>query len=269
MYGDMVEEAGSGYVNHINRWYKPWFYKHAESFLRGRQDGNGIEFIPLRDYYHRHTRAYFWEVPIVLPFGNNSLIRWLVGWIYPLNFQLVKLFAPSVFYDAFYVTNHMLQDFILPLRSLQPALEFIHTNFEIYPIWLCPCATSKRPGMMSPNPELYVDVGIYGTTPKVEEYDPERSTRLVEEFARTHAGFQFLYADSYMSRSEFRAMFNMELYDKVRVQYGAEDAFPDVYDKVSKHARRIVGNSRETTEITQMNKLTEEGFNSPFNNNIC
>ena len=34
-------------------------------------------------------------------------------------------------------------------------------------------------------------------------------------------------------------MFDMELYDAVRAKYEALDAFPDVYDKVSKAARQI------------------------------
>jgi len=254
MYGDMADDMerrrGRGRVNHINRWYKPWFFKHAESFLHHRRQNkhkDNIDYIPLKDYYHRHTRAYFWETPIVLPFGNNQLFRWLLGWIYPINFQLAKLVLPQAFYEMYFVTNHMLQDFIIPLWGLETSLDFIHTNFEIYPIWLCPCKIFKRPGMIQskgPEPELYVDVGIYGTMrgAKADAYDPERSTRLVEAFAREHDGIQGLYADSYMSRDEFREMFDMRLYDKMRARYGCEGAFPDVYDKVSKHARQITPN---------------------------
>lgn len=33
-------------INHVALWYKPWFYKHVESFLlKGRSE----EFIPLRE----------------------------------------------------------------------------------------------------------------------------------------------------------------------------------------------------------------------------
>jgi hypothetical protein len=34
-------------------------------------------------------------------------------------------------------------------------------------------------------------------------------------------------------------MFDMSLYDEVRVKYGAVGAFPEVYDKISKDARKI------------------------------
>lgn len=46
-----------------------------------------------------------------------------------------------------------------------------------------------------------------------------------------------LYADMYMTREEFRQMFDHKLYDQTRKKYNCEDAFPEVYDKVSKAAR--------------------------------
>jgi len=49
--------------------------------------------------------------------------------------------------------------------------------------------------------------------------------------------FQFLYADTYMTREEFREMFDMEHYDRIRRKYNCEDAFPEIYDKVSMSAR--------------------------------
>jgi len=46
-----------------------------------------------------------------------------------------------------------------------------------------------------------------------------------------------LYADTYMTKEEFRQMFDHSLYDKTRVKYACNEAFPEVYDKVSRHAR--------------------------------
>ena len=84
---------------------------------------------------------------------------------------------------------------------------------------------------------MFVDVGVYGV-PKNERFDAERTTRKVEEFVRSGKpshnsttqkmfcllpvtfdrnvnGFQMMYADSYMTREEFRLMFDHTLYDKV------------------------------------------------------
>ena len=49
-------------MNQLGTWYKPWFYKHVETFLH--KQGEHIEYIPLRDYYHRHTKSIFWELEV-------------------------------------------------------------------------------------------------------------------------------------------------------------------------------------------------------------
>ena len=54
---------------------------------------------------------------------------------------------------------------------------------------------------------------------------------------RNVSGFQMMYADSYMTRDEFRAMFDHTLYDRVREKLGCKGNFPEVYDKVNKKAR--------------------------------
>lgn len=30
-----------------------------------------VEYVPLRHYYHRHTRSLFWEIQDIIPFGNH------------------------------------------------------------------------------------------------------------------------------------------------------------------------------------------------------
>jgi hypothetical protein len=40
--------------------------------------------------------------------------------------------------------------------------------------------------------------------------------------------FQMLYADSYMTKEEFRQMFDHTMYDRLRSQLKCTDAFPEV-----------------------------------------
>ena len=61
--------------------------------------------------------------------------------------------------------------------------------------------------------EMFVDVGMYGV-PSQERYDPLKSLRRLEEFVRNIGGFQMMYAESSMTRDEFRAMFDHTLYDR-------------------------------------------------------
>lgn len=64
-------------LNSIGNYYKPWFFKHVENYLKTNQ--KGLEYIPLRHYYHRHTRSIFWELQVRLGFpaspGSSRLGR--------------------------------------------------------------------------------------------------------------------------------------------------------------------------------------------------
>lgn len=60
-------------LNSIGSYYKPWFFKHVENYLKTNREG--LEYIPLRQYYHRHTRSIFWELQVRL----GSLRPWLLG----------------------------------------------------------------------------------------------------------------------------------------------------------------------------------------------
>ena len=46
-----------------------------------------------------------------------------------------------------------------------------------------------------------------------------------------------LYADSYLSREDFRTMFDHSLYDRLRKALDCEKAFPEVYGKVNRKVR--------------------------------
>ena len=61
--------------------------------------------------------------------------------------------------------------------------------------------------------EMFVDVGMYGV-PGQERFDPVKSLRRLEEFVRNIGGFQMMYAESSLTRDEFRAMFDHTLYDR-------------------------------------------------------
>ena len=64
-----------------------------------------------------------------------------------------------------------------------------------------------------------------------------KTTRKVEEFVRSVKGFQMMYADSYMTREEFRSMFDHSLYDQMREKLNCDGSFPEVYEKVNKKSR--------------------------------
>ncbi|XP_021915140.1 delta(24)-sterol reductase-like isoform X2 [Zootermopsis nevadensis] len=238
MTGDMSSTCEPGKLNEIGKWYKPWFFTHVRTFL---EEGPGYEYIPLRQYYHRHTRSLFWEVENIIPFGNNVIFRYLLGWMMPPKVSLLKVTETKAITNL-YEKYHIIQDLLVPVKSMKQSILTFHDEVQVYPVWLCPFNLPNDPGMVHPaddDEELYVDIGVYGV-PKVlkgELYDAVNTTRLIENFVAKVKGFQMLYADSYRTKEEFHQMFNHALYDKMRDRLDCKKAFPEVYDKVNKHAR--------------------------------
>lgn len=238
MLGKFAEKVPAGGCrNALNNFWKPWFYEHVRRCLTSAVERQ--EWIPLRHYYHRHTRSLFWEMEQIIPFGNQPWFRYLLGWMSPPDISLLKLTETEAIHEL-YDTHHMDQDFLIPVSTLEQTLAFIDREVDYYPLWLCPMRIPETPvrGMVNPTAteQMFVDVGIYGE-PAIENYKAKDTARKLEKYVRQVEGFQALYADTYQTREELREMFDHRLLDKLRRQYNALKAFPEPYDKVSRAAR--------------------------------
>lgn len=240
--GQMAEKPSDGEkVNRIGRWYKPWFYKHVESFF---DKGEGTEYIPLRQYYHRHTRSFFWEMEEIIPFGNDWWYRLLFGWALPPRIALLKFFETDTT-RKLREKYHMVQDMLMPISSLKKSLEYFHTKCLLYPLWLCPMripANKHHVGFVHPyrlpeggTDEMFVDIGAYGS-PKAIGFDGLSVLRDLEKFVIDNSGYQALYARTSMTEQEFRRMFDHTTYDKLREWPYSQKAFGNVYQKVRARA---------------------------------
>lgn len=244
MIGEYSDYDSNITVNECSKWYKPWFYKHVETFLT---NGEGVELIPLKDYLLRHNRAIFWVVEDMLSFGNNPLFRFFFGWLLPPKPAFLK-FTTTPGVRAYTFTKQVFQDIVLPIKELEKQIEIASVLFEKFPLLVYPCKVIdhgpssgqlKRPAAkyMVPgtNYAMYNDLGVYGVPGRVKEkkaYNPVDAMRKMEQFTRDVGGFSFLYADIFMTRKEFEEMFDLTLYEVVRKKYKAEGAFPHLYDKV-------------------------------------
>lgn len=235
MTGELVDRPNPsvGQVNEIGKWYKPWFFIYVRSLLKKEKI---VEYVPLRQYYHRHTRSLFWEMEHVIPYGNALWFRYLLGWWTP-KISLLKITETQATHNLFN-SKFVFQDMLVPLDRLSKTLTFFHENYDIYPIWLCAhkVFNTKPQGFLKPTKknvewEMYVDVGAYG--PPKRPYNNLIDMPKMERFVIDNHGYQALYAVTYMNKDEFREMFDHTLYDQLRKKYNAEDAFPDVYTKVA------------------------------------
>lgn len=248
MAGEFVDAKNvpRGCANRISLWWKPWFYKHVQEILNSKTEK--VEYIPLTDYYHRHTQSLFWEMELMIPIGNNPVFRWLLGWLMPPKVSFLKI-SQTEMTRQLTERTHVAQDFLVPTRKMSDFLALCDDEYDkIYPLWLCLHNHSKMPGSIlkdpvKPNPvnghEMYVDIGIYGLPRCVhekreDEFDMKKSMRKVLKELVTMDGFQMLYADVFSTREEFEEMFDHTVYRELRKKYKADGgAFKEVYDKMN------------------------------------
>lgn len=239
MTGEMTDKIGpDGKLNRINRWYKPWFYSHVQTFL---ETGSVTEYIPLRHYFHRHTPSVFFQMKMLIPFANRWWYRWLFAWLGAPKISLMKYsMTKELRKKAF--ANRVTQDLVIPIKDLNEAITKADQYFGIYPLWICPVRIFNhdlfegliRNPQTNDKSELFVDVGIYGISPRVKntDWNSVKTGRKLEAFTQQKGGFHMLYADIFMKKKEFESMFSHDLYRAARTKYGADSAFPEVYTKV-------------------------------------
>lgn len=114
-------------INSVGWWFKPWFYQHA---MKALHVGEFVEYIPTRDYYHRHTRCLYWEGKLILPFADQWWFRWFFGWLMPPKVSYLKATQGDAIRN-YYHERHVIQDMLVPLYKVGDALEFSDREFEV------------------------------------------------------------------------------------------------------------------------------------------
>ena len=252
---DIREKYSDATHNAMSWWYKPWFYKHVGWMLDDNQ-GERWEIVPLRDYFHRHTKSIFWELEQIIPVANHPIFRFLLGWAVPPKVSFLKLTQTEAL-QKLYEEQHVIQDMLVPISEMGKSLDVFEDQYGLYPLWICPYRAYdygaangethrcflRKPNADSEDPktgeryEMYVDLGAYGIPRSVlnkEPFDAVASGRAVESFVVSVRGFQMLYADTYMTKDEFYHMFDHEHYFKMKAKYDKLSAFPEIFSKVCK-----------------------------------
>eukprot|EP00472_Partenskyella_glossopodia_P008625 CAMPEP_0197517314 /NCGR_PEP_ID=MMETSP1318-20131121/2303_1 /TAXON_ID=552666 /ORGANISM="Partenskyella glossopodia, Strain RCC365" /LENGTH=573 /DNA_ID=CAMNT_0043066771 /DNA_START=60 /DNA_END=1781 /DNA_ORIENTATION=- len=243
-FSDVDSFAQMMKINHINWWWKPFYYKWVETVL---QKGPFEEYVPIKHYYHRFTRSIFWELEDMIPFSNHPLYRFFWGWLGAPEVNLLKLFqGPVIRKQSIYA--HAVQESIVPLKDLGKGIEKFDEWYGIYPLLVFPVRVYDRgqySGMLTPRPDAipegknygqFVDIGAYGVPRNIKQSKPWNAKKMVREmehWTREKGGWQALYTDIFCTENELRKMFNHTLLDKVRGKFDCCSAFGSVYSKVS------------------------------------
>ncbi|KAI9324471.1 hypothetical protein DFJ73DRAFT_768270 [Zopfochytrium polystomum] len=172
-----------------------WFHRHAE--LLSKNPHPTVEYVPLRDYFHRHTRSIYWICDNIVPMGNHPIFRYTLGWLMPPSVNFLKLTQTEGMKD-FYFDKHVSQDYLVPLDKMKEGLDLAHQAFEVYPVWLCPHAVLK-------------------TTPqgaiRARKTAPRSST--IRDVAAQEPRVPGHVRITEMNEAEFLEMFDMSLYQVV------------------------------------------------------
>jgi Delta24-sterol reductase len=87
---DAVSPEDRSKINPVNAFWKTWYYVWMESFLNRKLERYD-EFIPAKHYFHRFSRSIFWELRDMIPFANNPIYRYLLGWMGAPKVKIIKL----------------------------------------------------------------------------------------------------------------------------------------------------------------------------------
>mmetsp|Transcript_22729 Transcript_22729/g.22928 ORF Transcript_22729/g.22928 Transcript_22729/m.22928 type:complete len:609 (-) Transcript_22729:1029-2855(-) len=254
-FADVTTPEQKRKVHAINWWWKPFYYKWVETFIKkgeGKKgkEREGDEYIPLLHFYHRFTRSIFWEIEEMIPFSNHPLYRFFWGWMGAPEVSLLKLFQGPAIRKAS-VEAHVVQESIMPIQDLEEGVEKYDEWFGVYPLLVFPLRVYDRgdlSGFLHPtkrnlvpgtNWGIWVDLGAYGTPREVRNGRPWSAKKVIREmeaWTRERGGFQAYYTDLFCTRKEFRQMYDHTLLDKCRKRLNATDAFPEVYDKIRPEA---------------------------------
>ncbi|RHZ09482.1 hypothetical protein DYB26_007020 [Aphanomyces astaci] len=98
--------------------------------VEAKFDTPETEFMPLRDYFHRHSRSIFWEIQDIIPFGNSTWFRYLLGWLVPPKVSLLKLTQSDAIKEL-YDNHHFIQDMLVPMSCLHDALHLFHQEVHV------------------------------------------------------------------------------------------------------------------------------------------
>jgi len=133
--------------------------------------------------------------------------------------------------------NFAHQDTIWHVDRLEEGVRIVADEVAVWPLWHCPALCDDRPkgpftairrGPGLARPCMMVDMGLYGEA-TAPHYRFRSSMRRVQNAADLATAFGYLY----LSPGELARHWDLALYDRVREEAGAADAFPHVLTKVS------------------------------------
>ena len=208
----------------------PWYYQHAEAQARR----SGQDLVPTYQYMFRHQRSLLWIAPIIA--GPNPILKTRFG-----RELLDGMVERKVAKDGF--QNNMPidlaerclvnQDMGVRLSRLEEGIEYVQKNLDVHPLvqlpgqWGSTDLSFAVPRKLAANPEMLVDIGVYGE-PKAKDYRAYDAMRALQKFVDVPS----MWGVCYLSSEELREVYDFETYEAIQRKYHAADAFLPLEQKL-------------------------------------
>ena len=215
-------------------------YTYQQIYYRSIQE-RSEDYLSTEDYLWRWDTDWFWCSKNLM--AQNPLVRRLLG----------RKRLNSRFYQRVMRWNGrwrlmqgmerlaglrreaVIQDVDIPLPKAPDFLRFFNREIGILPVWICPVRRfdpRQRFPLFDMKPDtLYVNFGFWDVLRTRQRHPPGHFNRLIENQVWSLGGIKSLYSDSYYSREEFWANFDLSSYAALKERYDPEARFGDLYQK--------------------------------------
>ncbi|XEV02886.1 hypothetical protein FSHL1_008173 [Fusarium sambucinum] len=231
----------------------PWFYLHVQEKTKDLPPTSSVtEYLPLGEYLFRYDRAAFWvgrqgyTYFKFIPF--NRFFRWLLD-DYSHTRTLYHALHASHISEQFVV-----QGLALPYDTAGEFINWIDSEFGIWPLWLCPLKETKMPTFhpVTTRMELakvaddkadvsqpMLNIGVWGWGPRKGDEFKAKSRDLEKKLSNL-GGRKWLYAHAYYTEEQFWELYDCSWYRNLRERYYAT-TLPTIYDKVKQTEKELDG----------------------------
>lgn len=235
----MMSNTVIGKIRRFSRPFDDWYYLYVKKTANSGQ--NVTETVPLRDYLFRFNRGAFWAAELAFEQSGVSFNR-LTRLILDPLLRTRKLY--QALQESAAGQSYICQDLVLPQETVVEFLDYINTEFTMYPIGGCPIKPEPRSQLQCNGieSELLFNIGVYGL--KINSYDKfVAANRKIEIKTNQLGGKKWFYAHNYYLEEEFWKVYDKKWYNQLRIKYKAT-TLPDIYNRTRVKERFNVSKKR-------------------------
>lgn len=203
-------------------------YTYMQIYYRSIQRKQ-TDWLTSKGYIWRWDTDWFW---CSKHFGvQKPVIRFFSKWaLNSRNYQRLMRLSHKLL-PAGRGLESVIQDVHVPIENAPAFCDFLLTEIDITPVWVCPFKSSYQSYHLCglKKNRLYINFGFWDMVPTTNENG--YYNRMIEQQAAALEGRKGLYSNSYYDRKTFWTLYDKACYDELKSRYDPDGRFPDLYAK--------------------------------------